>query len=261
MGRKRYPDEKKPTGFLKPLHFKNDIQEMYADTLLDSTITFCLGPAGTGKTFIATHIALQHLLDHDVDKIILTRPIVAVEDIGYLPGDMNEKIHPYMLPLFDALEDHVGPTKAKEMLESGKVSVVPLAFMRGRSLNRSFIILDEAQNTTPEQMKMFLTRIGYDSKMSINGDLAQSDLPKHICPINGLQYAAERLRGCDPQINMVEFAQRHIVRNPLIGAMLSRMEGPADVTMSAHDRESARASKSAPARHGFHKASLFTPAE
>jgi phosphate starvation-inducible PhoH-like protein len=225
MGRKqRYPDEqRKPTGFLKPLHHKNEIQELYANTLYDSTITFCLGPAGTGKTFIASHVALQALMDHEVDKIILTRPIVAVEDIGYLPGDMNEKIHPYMLPLFDALEDHLGPTKAKEMLDSGRIEVVPLAYMRGRSLNRAFIILDEAQNTTKEQMKMFLTRIGYDSKMAINGDMAQSDLD---VPVNGLKWATDRLRGIDGEINTVEFGSRQIVRHPLIGTMLARLEGP-----------------------------------
>lgn len=258
MGRKRYPEEKKPAGFLKPLHHKNDIQELYAETLADSTITFCLGPAGTGKTFIASHVALQALLDHEVDKIILTRPIVAVEDIGYLPGDMNEKIHPYMLPLFDALEDHLGPTKAKDLLETGRIEVVPLAYMRGRSLNRTFIILDEAQNTTMEQMKMFLTRIGYDSKMAINGDMAQSDLS---VPVNGLKWATERLRGVDPQVNIVEFGQRNIVRHPLIGTMLSRLEGPADVTMPK-PVDNRQGTMGVPARHSFHRpASLFSAAE
>lgn len=225
MGRKRYPDEKKPTGFLKQLHCKNEIQELYADTLQDSTITFCLGPAGTGKTYIASHIALQQLLDHEVDKIILTRPIVAVEDIGYLPGDMNEKIHPYMLPLFDALEEHLGPTKAKDMLESGRIEVVPLAYMRGRSLNRAFIILDEAQNTTKSQMKMFLTRLGYGSKMAINGDLGQSDLEIQLSE-TGLSWAANKLKGHSADISVMEFARHHVVRNPLIETMLSALDGP-----------------------------------
>ena len=236
MGRKRYQGDSKPTGFLKPLTPKNEVQAAYMDMLKESTITFGLGPAGTGKTFLASHVALEALLDHEVDKIILTRPIVAVEDIGYLPGDMNEKIHPYMMPLFDALEDHLGPTKAKELLEAGKIEIIPLAFMRGRSLNRAFIILDEAQNTTPEQMKMFLTRLGYDAKMAINGDLAQSDLPRHQVPVNGLDWASERLRACDGEINMIEFRGKHIVRNPLIATMLARLEGPAEDRRPAYDK-------------------------
>lgn len=210
--------------FIKPLVTKNSLQDFYIDMIREMTVTMCTGPAGTGKTYLATYVALEAMLNKDVDKIILTRPIVACEDIGYLPGDMNEKIHPYLMPLFDAVESHIGPTRAKEMLSYGKIEVIPLAFMRGRSLNRAFIILDEAQNTTVDQMKMFLTRLGYDSKMIVNGDLGQSDLPKGM--ESGLGYAHDRLLGNDPDIGCVEFQSKHIVRHPLIARMLQYLDGP-----------------------------------
>ena len=210
--------------FIKPLDAKNSVQEFYLDTIREMTVTICTGPAGTGKTYLATYLALEALLNKEVDKIILTRPIVACEDIGYLPGDMMEKIHPYLMPLFDAVESHIGPTRAKEMLNFGRIEVIPLAYMRGRSLNRAFILLDEAQNTTVEQMKMFLTRLGYDSKMVVNGDVGQSDLPKGI--ENGLGFAHDRLLGSDGEIGCVEFTAKHIVRNPLIAKMLQHLDGP-----------------------------------
>lgn len=224
MARKSYPGKQKSDTFLKELITKNGAQEFYKEVLQDSLITFGTGPAGTGKTYVATHVGLQALLAGEVDKVILTRPIVAVEDIGYLPGDMNEKIHPYMLPLFDAVEAHVGPTRAKDLLTNGTIEVIPLAYMRGRSLNRAFIILDEAQNTTREQMKMFLTRLGYDSRMAINGDASQSDLPHGM--ESGLMWAVDRLTGKDASIGVVEFQRQHIVRNPLIEVMLTHLEGP-----------------------------------
>lgn len=214
---------KKSGTFLNQMTLKNSAQEAYADLLQESTITFCRGPAGTGKTYIAAYYALQALLNEEVRRVILTRPIVATEDIGYLPGDMLEKIHPYILPLLDAVEDHVGPTKAKELLNFGSIELIPLAYMRGRSLNDSFIILDEAQNTTPEQMKMFLTRLGYNSKMVITGDSSQSDLQ---IPLNGLQWASERLKGTNSDIAVVEFAASNIVRNPLIEGMLAHLDMP-----------------------------------
>lgn len=237
MSRKqRYPadGQKKAGACLNPLDLKNSAQEAYADLITESTVTFCRGPAGTGKTYIAAYYALQALLNDEVRRVILTRPIVATEDIGYLPGDMLEKIHPYILPLLDAVEDHVGPTKAKELLNMGHIELVPLAYMRGRSLNDSFIILDEAQNTTPEQMKMFLTRIGYNSKMVITGDSSQSDL--HI-PLNGLQWASDRLRGTVAEIAVVEFSSSNIVRNPLIEGMLAHLDGPAPQQRRAHVTE------------------------
>ena len=226
MSRKRYSDEnpvKKAGTYVNKMTLKNAAQEHYAETIQESTITFCYGKAGTGKTYIAAHYALQALLSGEIRRIILTRPIVATEDIGYLPGDMLEKIHPYILPLLDAIEDHVGPTKAKELLNNGQVEIIPLAYMRGRSINESFILLDEAQNTTPEQMKMFLTRLGYDSKMVITGDASQSDL--HI-PVNGLTWAAEKLVGKSSQISVVDFGHAATVRNPLIEDMLVHLESP-----------------------------------
>jgi phosphate starvation-inducible PhoH-like protein len=210
--------------FLRQLTPKNDVQKFYMDTMRDSTITFGLGPAGTGKTFLAVYVALEKLLNREVDKIILTRPIVAVEDIGYLPGTMDEKIHPYVLPLLDALEIHIGTVRTKALIEAGAIEVIPLAYMRGRSLNKCCAILDEAQNTTREQIKMFLTRLGYDSQFIITGDASQSDIPNP--KDNGLAWAAKKLIGSDPKITGIEFANKNIVRNPLIGTMLRHLEGP-----------------------------------
>lgn len=232
--------------FIKPLVSKNDTQQFYIDTLNEMTVTLCTGPAGTGKTYLATFVALEALLNGEVEKVILTRPIVACEDIGYLPGDMLEKVHPYLLPLLDAIESHIGPTKCKELLNFGKIEILPLAYMRGRSLNRAIIILDEAQNATIEQMKMFLTRLGYDSKMIVNGDAGQSDLPKGM--ENGLSWAAGKLVGCDGQIGCVEFAAKHIVRNPLIAKMLQYLEGPAP------KKDEAFRPNGASTRHSFYDA-------
>lgn len=224
MGRKRYTDggNKTPSFFIRDLTPKNDIQAYYISTIKESTVTFCTGPAGTGKTFIAAYIALDALLRDEIDKVILTRPIVAIEDIGYLPGTFEEKIHPYVLPLFDAIDMHVGPTKARDLLSTGRIEVLPLAYMRGRSLNNSFLILDEAQNTTQEQMKMFLTRIGYGSKICVTGDATQSDLKGQQ---NGLSWAVERLKGAVEDITVVEFNATNIVRHPLIETMLARLAG------------------------------------
>ena len=246
MSRKaRYSKADQENGlFIKPLELKNSIQEFYTNTIRESTVTLCTGPAGTGKTYLATHVALEALLKKEVDKIVLTRPIVACEDIGYLPGDMMEKIHPYLMPLFDAVESHVGPTRAKELLNFGNIEVLPLAYMRGRSLNRAFIILDEAQNTTIEQMKMFLTRLGYDSKMVVNGDTGQHDLPKGL--ESGLPWARDKLVGCDGEIGIVEFAHKHIVRHPLISKMLQYLEGPSEKPIRLNGA----------ARHAFYETPL-----
>lgn len=224
--KQRYPvnQEEQQKSFLRSLHPKNPAQEQYINALKESKISFCIGPAGTGKTYIASNIALQKLYDGEIERILVTRPIVATEDIGYLPGTLEEKIHPYLLPLLDAFEDHVGVAKTKELLEHGMIEASPLAFMRGRSLNNAFIILDEAQNVTREQMKMFLTRIGYNTTMAVNGDGTQTDLPnKSDC---GLVWAVERLAGVTRDISVVEFARSDIVRNPLIETMLAHLEAP-----------------------------------
>ena len=222
MGRKNY--QRAEETFIRPLTPKNSAQEFYISSIRESTVTFGVGPAGTGKTFIGCHVALQELNEGKVDKLVLTRPVIATEDFGYLPGDMHEKIHPFLMPLFDAIEDHLGVQRAKLLFASGAVEILPLAFMRGRSLNRSIMILDEAQNTTIEQMKMFLTRLGYGSKIIITGDLGQSDLPKG--QENGLQWAVRKFRGSIEEISIMEFGSRNIVRNPLIEKMLQYLDSP-----------------------------------
>ena len=208
--------------FIKPLTPMNSSQEFYVQMMKESTITFCLGPAGTGKTYLATYVALEALLSNEVDKIILTRPLVATEDIGYLPGTMDEKIAPYLMPLFDAIEYHIGVNRSKQLFSDNRIEILPLAYMRGRSLNRSFMILDEAQNTTKEQMKMFLTRIGYNSKIVITGDTAQSDLQG--IQENGMAWATNKLKGIDGDIGVTAFTSRDIVRNPLIEKILRHLE-------------------------------------
>ena len=222
MSKKRYTQtNEKPAIYSKKVYAKNDAQTLFFKLIKENTITFGLGPAGTGKTYIAVALAIDAFINGEVDKILLTRPIVAVEDIGYLPGDMHEKINPYIMPLFDALESQLGITKTGELIAAKKIEVLPLAYMRGRTLDNCFIIADEMQNTTPEQMKMLLTRIGYQSKMVITGDLAQSDLN---IKVNGLQWASERLRGKISDIALLEFTRGEIVRNPIIGEMLKYLE-------------------------------------
>ena len=163
-------------------------QKRYVDTIADNIITFGIGPAGTGKSWLAVAMAVRALQAKQVDRIILTRPAVeAGERLGFLPGDLMAKVDPYLRPLYDALHDMVGTDTAQKLLERGAVEVAPLAFMRGRTLNNSFIILDEAQNTTPEQMKMFLTRLGFGSKAVITGDVTQVDVPGGRSGLGDLQ--------------------------------------------------------------------------
>ena len=168
-------------------------QKRYVETMRKSTIVFSIGPAGTGKTYLALAYAVQSLLDRTVDRLILTRPAVeAGERLGFLPGDIYQKVDPYLRPLYDALYEMLGAERFHRMMEQGIIEVAPLAFMRGRTLNDSFIILDEAQNTSPEQMKMFLTRIGFGSRAVITGDITQVDLPKEIT--SGLMVVREILK-------------------------------------------------------------------
>jgi len=190
-------------------------QKRYVDAIENHTITFGIGPAGTGKTYLAMAKAVSALQAKKVNRIILTRPAVeAGEHLGFLPGTLNEKIDPYLRPLFDALHDMIDIETIPRMLQSGIIEVAPLAYMRGRTLNDAFIILDEAQNTTPEQMKMFLTRLGFGSKMVITGDVTQIDLPngQH----SGLRVVRDILKGID-DIAFLELTAEDVVRHRLIG--------------------------------------------
>jgi phosphate starvation-inducible PhoH-like protein len=189
-------------------------QKRYVDSIRRNTITFGIGPAGTGKTFLAVALAAAALSRREVNRIILTRPAVeAGERLGFLPGDLMAKIDPYLRPLFDALHDMLDAEKVATYLERGQIEVAPLAFMRGRTLNDSFIILDEAQNTTPEQMKMILTRLGFNSKMVVTGDVTQIDLPKHEG--SGLVVVGDILEGIEG-IDFVRFGGEDVVRHRLV---------------------------------------------
>ncbi|MDD5746535.1 MAG: PhoH family protein [Candidatus Omnitrophica bacterium] len=189
-------------------------QKGYIDAMRESDITFGIGPAGTGKTYLAMAMAISALKNEHVGRIILTRPAVeAGESLGYLPGDLSEKITPYLRPLYDALYDMVEADKVKLLLEKGIIEVAPLAYMRGRTLNDSFIILDEAQNSTSEQMKMFLTRLGFDSKAVITGDVTQVDLPAHR--VSGLVQVQSVLRDIEG-IRFVYLNEQDVVRHELV---------------------------------------------
>jgi len=193
---------------------KSVAQKAYIDAIRNFDIVFGIGPAGTGKTYLAMAMAVAALMRDSFARMILTRPAVeAGEKLGFLPGDLAEKVNPYLRPLYDALHDMVDFDRAQKMLEKGAIEVAPLAFMRGRTLNDSFVILDEAQNTTPEQMKMFLTRLGYGSKAVITGDVTQIDLPSG--KPSGLKHAAQILRGVDG-IRFCQFDERDVVRHRLV---------------------------------------------
>ncbi len=196
-------------------------QKAYVDAIADHIITFGIGPAGTGKSWLAVAMAVQALQTKAVDRIILTRPAVeAGERLGFLPGDLMAKVDPYLRPLYDALHDMVDAEAAARLLERGTVEVAPLAFMRGRTLNNSFIILDEAQNTTPEQMKMFLTRIGFGSKVVVTGDTTQVDVPGGRTGLGGL----ERILGGIDGIAFVKLSGRDVVRHRIVAAIVDAYE-------------------------------------
>jgi len=189
-------------------------QKQYVDAIRNATVTFAIGPAGTGKTYLAVAAAVRALEDKQISRLILTRPAVeAGERLGFLPGTLYEKIDPYMKPLYDALFEMMGADALQRLLERGTVEVAPLAFMRGRTLNDSFIILDEAQNTTPEQMKMFLTRLGFGSKAVVNGDITQIDLPSG--QTSGLVIVQEILRDIDG-IEVAHLGARDVVRHKIV---------------------------------------------
>lgn len=198
----------------KPICGRNQNQKLLVEAFNKNDLTFALGPAGTGKTYIAIALAVKALKNREVRKIILSRPAVeAGEKLGFLPGDMKDKIDPYLQPLYDALEDMVPAVKLKEYLENNVIQIAPLAFMRGRTLNDAVIVLDEAQNTTTHQIKMFLTRLGMNAKMIITGDITQIDLPRSTS--SGLVQALKILKGV-PGIGMVEFGKKDIVRHQLV---------------------------------------------
>jgi phosphate starvation-inducible PhoH-like protein len=189
-------------------------QKRYVDSIRHNTITFGIGPAGTGKTFLAVALAAAALSRREVNRIILTRPAVeAGESLGFLPGDIQAKVDPYLRPLFDALYDMLDPDRVNGYFERGVIEVAPLAFMRGRTLNNSFVILDEAQNTSPEQMKMFLTRLGFGSKMVVTGDITQIDLPREQA--SGLIVVSDILQGVE-DVEFIRFADEDVVRHKLV---------------------------------------------
>ena len=192
-------------------------QKRYIDAIRANTVTFCLGPAGTGKTYLAMAMAVAALKRREVGRIVLTRPVVeAGENLGFLPGTLEEKVDPYVRPLYDALFDMTDMERANEMIDQGMIEIAPLAYMRGRTLNDAFVILDEAQNTTPEQMKMFLTRLGFNSKFIITGDATQRDLPGRR---GGLADAEEVLAGVD-DIAFIRLGRTDVVRHRLVGRIV-----------------------------------------
>ncbi|MBR4928674.1 MAG: PhoH family protein [Oscillospiraceae bacterium] len=206
----------------KPIKAKTIGQKNYIDAIRKNSIVFGIGPAGTGKTYLSVVMAVSALKNHEVSRIILTRPAVeAGEKLGFLPGDLQTKIDPYLRPLYDALFDTMGPEGYEKQVERGIIEVAPLAYMRGRTLDNAFVILDEAQNTTSEQMKMFLTRLGNGSKMVVNGDITQIDLPDG--KKSGLIEATKILTGING-IEIIRFSQRDIVRNRLVTEIVKAYE-------------------------------------
>jgi phosphate starvation-inducible PhoH-like protein len=197
-------------------------QRQYIQAVLTHDLTFCIGPAGTGKTFLAVVLAAQALLADQYERVILTRPAVeAGEKLGFLPGDLQQKINPYLRPLYDALYELIDAEKIPNLMERGVIEVAPLAYMRGRTLNNAFVIVDEAQNTTPGQMKMVLTRLGLRSRMVVTGDLTQTDLPAY--QQSGLAAAQKILRNVDG-IAFCELTAKDVVRNPLVQRIVAAYE-------------------------------------
>ncbi|MEJ6952018.1 PhoH family protein [Natronospora cellulosivora (SeqCode)] len=206
----------------KKIKLKTLGQKVYVDAIRSSDIVFSIGPAGTGKTYLAMVMAVKSLLNKEVNRIVLTRPAIeAGEKLGFLPGDMQDKVDPYLRPLYDALYDILGPEKVSLYLEKDIIEVAPLAYMRGRTLDNSFVILDEAQNTTPEQMKMFLTRIGFSSKAIITGDTTQVDLPnKKKSGLSQVQIILKNIEG----IEFVRLSKQDVVRHKLVKDIIKAYE-------------------------------------
>ncbi len=206
----------------KQIKVKTLGQKIYVEAIKNKDIVFSIGPAGTGKTYLAMVMAVKYLLNHEVNRIILTRPAIeAGEKLGFLPGDMQEKVDPYLRPLYDALYDILGPEKVNSYLEKDIIEVAPLAYMRGRTLDDSFVILDEAQNTKPQQMKMFLTRLGFNSKAVVTGDITQVDLPHS--KNSGLKQVRKILNDIEG-IEFVYLTDRDVVRHNLVKEIINAYE-------------------------------------
>ncbi len=201
---------------------RTEAQKAYVQSLFENELAFGIGPAGTGKTYLAVAVGVSMFIEGHVDKIILSRPAVeAGEKLGYLPGDMKDKVDPYMQPLYDALNDFLPGKQLAKLIEDKKIEIAPLAFMRGRTLSRAFVVLDEAQNATTTQMKMFLTRLGQGSRMVVTGDRTQIDLPRGVP--SGL-HDAERLLSTIPKIGFNYFTSKDVVRHPLVAAIIEAYE-------------------------------------
>ena len=206
----------------RPIRPKTLGQKEYLNAIRKNAVTFGVGPAGTGKTYLAVAMAVKAFKAKDVSRIVLTRPAVeAGEKLGFLPGDLQQKVDPYLRPLYDALEEMIQPARLKEMLEDGTIQIAPLAFMRGRTLSDAVVILDEAQNTTSAQIKMFLTRMGFNTKMIVTGDCTQIDLP--VAQRSGLEDAMRILKGVKG-ISFIEMNKKDIVRNPLVTRIVDAYE-------------------------------------
>jgi len=218
------------TAYHKPVRAKSPGQMNYVQAVRDADITFCIGPAGTGKTYLAMAMACAALQSKKVSRIVLVRPAVeAGESLGYLPGDLKEKIEPYLRPLYDALYEMLSPERFQKYSEKGVIEVAPLAYMRGRTLNDSFIVLDEAQNTTPEQMKMFLTRMGFGSKVVVTGDITQIDLPSgKKSGLVVVQEILEDIKG----IEFVYLSEKDVVRHQLVQKIILAYEKFEEKTLS-----------------------------
>ncbi len=209
----------------KPIRVKTLGQKVYVDSVKKHDIVFGIGPAGTGKTFLAVTLAVTALKRGQVKRIILTRPAVeAGESLGFLPGDLKEKVDPYLRPVYDALYQILGKEQTTRLMEREIIEIAPLAYMRGRTLDDAFVILDEAQNTTIMQMKMFLTRLGFNSKMIVNGDISQIDLPRHAK--SGLIDASQKLQGIS-QIDFVHLSAKDVVRHPVVAEIIHAYENDA----------------------------------
>ena len=217
-----YEEEIIKDSYGKPIRVKTLGQKIYVDSVKHHDVTFGIGPAGTGKTFLAVTLAVTALKRGQVKRIILTRPAVeAGESLGFLPGDLKEKVDPYLRPVYDALYQILGKDQTTRMMEREIIEIAPLAYMRGRTLDDAFVILDEAQNTTIMQMKMFLTRLGFNSKMIVNGDMSQIDLPRRVK--SGLVDAMEKLKGIKA-IDFVHFSASDVVRHPVVADIINAYE-------------------------------------